>query len=243
MQRVTKWVRPWTTAIIRSCCSGVASVHCASSRQKMSSRDSTMLFSARAGQTMIVWWRSDCTVGPNNGCNPITLALDLSMAATGAVLSEVKSQRSWSGVRTGEISSMTRTVSWMGTDTMTRSHCSARSVFVSRVDLPETSTSYPARSKTGANSLPIFPVPPIIPAFMDHFSRIVSLTAIPKCLPPSRAHPMTVSPTARLTTDIAVPSFCTRRIVSAFWRIRLTFAFPASASTSSRGGVRSWCAR
>ena len=67
---------------------------------------------------------------------------------------------------TGAISPMTLTVSWIGTDTITRSHCSARSAFVRDVDLPETMTSYPARSKTGVKNLPIFPVPPIIPAFM-----------------------------------------------------------------------------
>src|SRR5208337_4514467 len=68
-----------------------------------------------------------------------------------------------------------------------------------------------------------------------HFSRIVSLTGMPKCLPPSSEHPRILSPAARFTTEIALPSGATSRIVSAFWRIRLAFAPPPSASIRSSG--------
>ena len=115
---------------------------------------------------MMVWLFNEPTVGPNIGWSPTTFAFDFSMASTGFTLSDVKSQRSWFRARSGAISPMTRTVSRMGTETMTRSHCFARSALVREVVLPDTSTSYPARSKTGTNKCPIFPVPPIMPAFM-----------------------------------------------------------------------------
>jgi 3-dehydroquinate synthase II len=53
--------------------------------------------------------------------------------------------------------------------------------------------------------------------------------------PPSSTLPSTLSPTARTATDTGVPSSRTSRIVSAFWRTRLTFASPAFASTRRSG--------
>src|SRR4030042_4830224 len=87
------------------------------------------------------------------------------MASTGSTFSDVRSHTSWSSESRGAISCMTRTVSRMGTDTMTRSHSPASAAGVSAVDRPATSTSYPARIKIPAKIAPIFPVPPIIPAF------------------------------------------------------------------------------
>ena len=166
MQIVTKWVSPWTTAIILSCSSGVVVVQTAPSRVKIPVSRAAVASEARAGQTTIVWPLIDDTVGPNIGWSPITSAFDASMAFTGATLIEVKSQRSWCGSMSGAIVSITFSVSRIGTETTTMSQISAISRAVSAVVRPETSVSYPARVKTGAKSRPIFPVPPIIPAFM-----------------------------------------------------------------------------
>ena len=166
MQSVTKCVRPCTTAIIRSCFSGVVMVHRAPSLLKIPTSSCRAASPILVGQTMMVWLFNELTVGPNIGWSPTTSAADFSIASTGFTLSDVKSQRTWPGFMTGAIRLMTRTVLRTGTETMTRSHCSARSVSESAVLLPLTSTSYPARLKTGTNSCPIFPVPPIMPAFM-----------------------------------------------------------------------------
>ena len=74
MQSVTKCVRPCTTAIIRSCSSGVVMVHRAPSFRKMATRFCSSCSSTRAGQTMMVWLLKELTVGPNIGWSPTTSA-------------------------------------------------------------------------------------------------------------------------------------------------------------------------
>ena len=88
----------------------------------------------------MVWRVMEDAVGPNIGCSPMTCAFDSSIAATGATLSEVKSQSSCSFVRNGAISRITCTVSRMGTETSTRSQVCAISALVTSVVRPETIT-------------------------------------------------------------------------------------------------------
>ncbi len=141
MQSVTKWVSPCTTAIARSCSCGSVMVQTAPSFRNTSSRAFVVAGAARAGQAMMICCFNDETVGPNIGWRPITSAFDFSIAFTGPAFSDVRSQRSWPFCSSGAISSMTRTVSRMGTETITRSHASAISRLVIFVDLPETMTS------------------------------------------------------------------------------------------------------
>ena len=67
MLSVTKCISPCTTAIIRSCSSGVVRVITAPSPRKRSSRGFTVSFLQRTGVAMIVCLWSEETVGPNIG--------------------------------------------------------------------------------------------------------------------------------------------------------------------------------
>src|SRR5690606_35407026 len=128
------------------------------------------------------------TVGPNIGWRPTTDARDASIAVTGPVFSEVRSQRICSFERKGAISRMTGMVSRIGTDTMRTSEETARSRHNERHPLPQTCTSCPAREKTPAKSEPIFPVPPMIPTFMASLLNDTLPDRNPE-VPAGREHP------------------------------------------------------
>jgi len=76
----------------------------APSLSKTERRDARAASSIRAGVAMMVWPLREGTVGPNIGWRPTTDARDASIAATGLVFSEVRSQRICSFERKGAIS-------------------------------------------------------------------------------------------------------------------------------------------
>jgi len=69
------------------------------------------------------------------------------------------------------ISSMTGTVAWIGTETITISQESRISSFNPGLPLPAVITPTPARSRIPAMRRPIFPVPPRIPALTSSFFK------------------------------------------------------------------------
>ncbi len=89
--RWAAWTIACTSAITRSCCSGVACTHSASSAASNDAIQGRHA-SRRASQTTITLpFRVGVLGGAVIGCRPTTSAREASMAATGAVLIEVTS--------------------------------------------------------------------------------------------------------------------------------------------------------
>jgi hypothetical protein len=138
------WARPWTTAISSSWCSGVVKARRAPAASRTPSRGAYSAAVAVAGVTATVWPAIVPTPGPKIGWSPTAGAAERAMASTGSALSEVRSQRSWSGRRWGATVAITPRVASIGTETITTSCRARKAAKGSRPVRPRTETSQPA---------------------------------------------------------------------------------------------------
>jgi len=125
MEMYAKWVKPCTTAIIRSCSRGVANsiwAPCFSYNERITG--SQCSHRPSTGTSITIWPCRSGMVGPNIGCVPSISTPSgayCCIACTGMVLTEVISMSKLPGFIFGAISVITCSVRSIGTDTMTTS--------------------------------------------------------------------------------------------------------------------------